>query len=249
MPPRGPVANPDTGTHILEPVLERSPPGSVPFPSPTWPRPLRSRLSPPHPMPRPPAYDRTTLLDQAVRVFWEKGYWDTSISDLVNATGVQRYGLYQSFGDKHGLFLEALERYQETVIAGLLRGLEKPGAALQEIDTFLDRLASKARTPGALRGCLLCNTAAELGQDDPEVAARVDAYTRRLRRAFRGALVRARTLGQLPEDLNAEDGSRFLTGVVIGTSVYARTPGGGDAVQPFVREAKRALRTMGAASL
>lgn len=196
-------------------------------------------------MPRSPTYDRTTLLDQAVRVFWEKGYWDTSISDLVQATGVQRYGLYQSFGDKHGLFLEALERYQRTVIAGLLRPLEKEGAGLGEIDAFLDRLADKALTPGAARGCLMCNTAAELGQDDPEVAVRVEDYTRRMRRAFRSALIHARAIGQLPAAFNAEDASRFLTGVVIGMSVYARTPGGGQAVQPFLREAKRALRTMG----
>jgi TetR/AcrR family transcriptional repressor of nem operon len=194
-------------------------------------------------MPRTPTYDRTEVLDQAVRVFWEKGYWDTSISDLVEATGVQRYGLYASFGDKHGLFLEALERYLDTVITGLLRDLDKPGAALPEIDDLLNRLAAKARTRGGARGCLMCNTAAELGQDDPEVAARVDAYTRRLRRTFRAALIRARSLGQLPESLNAEDMSRYLTGVVIGMSVYARTPGGGDAVQPFLKLAGETLRS------
>jgi TetR/AcrR family transcriptional repressor of nem operon len=192
-------------------------------------------------MPRKPEYNRTELLDQAVRVFWEKGYWDTSISDLVEATGVQRYGLYASFGDKHGLFLEALERYQETVIGGLVRELERPGAALPEIDEFLDRLAHIGKTPGAARGCLICNTAAELGEDDPQVAARVESYTRRIRRAFRGALVRARSLGQVSEELNAEDASRFLTGVVIGASVYARTPGGRDAVQPLLRMAAGGL--------
>lgn len=193
-------------------------------------------------MPRAPEYDRTELLDQAVRVFWEKGYWDTSISDLVEATGVQRYGLYASFGDKHGLFLEALERYLDTVIAGLVRELERPGAALPEIEEFLGRLAEIARKPGASRGCLICNTAAELGQDDQEVALRVEAYTRRLRRAFRTALIRARTLGQVPEGSNADEVARYLTGVVVGASVYARTPGGGDAVQSYLAVAARALR-------
>ena len=193
-------------------------------------------------MPRPPAYNRTELLDQAVRVFWEKGYWDTSIRDLVDATGVQRYGLYQSFGDKHGLFLEALERYLDTVIAGLLRDLERPGAALPEIEAFLERLAAIAPTPGARRGCLICNTAAELGQDDPDVAARIESYTRRMRRAFRGALIRARSLGQVAEGLNAEDVSRFLTGVVVGGSVYARTPEGEAGVPPLMRLALEAVR-------
>lgn len=192
-------------------------------------------------MPRARSYDRIRLLDRAVRVFWEKGYAGTSIRDLVEATGVQRYGLYESFGDKRGLFLSALERYHDTVIAGLLRELERPGAALPEILSFLDRLARTAERPGAARGCLLCNTAAELGEDDSEAAARVDAYSRRLSRAFRAALIRARSLGQVPEDLNAERLSRFLTGIVVGGSVQARTPEGRRSVPALFQVARTAL--------
>ena len=192
-------------------------------------------------MPRARSYDRTRLLDHAVRVFWEKGYASTSIRDLVEATGVQRYGLYESFGDKHGLFLSALERYQDTVIAGLLRELERPGAALPEILALLDRLADTARRPGAARGCLLCNTAAELGEDDAEAAARVDRYIRRLTRAFQAALIRARSLGQVPGELNADRFSRFLTGVVVGGSVQARTREGRRSVPALFQVARTAL--------
>jgi TetR/AcrR family transcriptional repressor of nem operon len=192
-------------------------------------------------MPRAPSYDRTRVLDQAVRVFWEKGYAGTSIRDLVEATGVQRYGLYESYGDKHGLFLSALDRYQDTVIAGLLREVERPGAALPEILGLLDRLARTASRPGAARGCLLCNTAAELGEDDAEAAARVDAYSRRLTRAFQTALIRARTLGQLPEELNADRLSRFLTGIVVGGSVHARTSEGRRCLPALFQVARTAL--------
>lgn len=192
-------------------------------------------------MPRPRSYDRTRLLDHAVRVFWEKGYAGTSIRDLVDATGVQRYGLYESFGDKHGLFLSALERYQDTVISGLLREIERPGAALPEILGFLDRLSATAQRPGAARGCLLCNTAAELGEDDAEAAERVDAYSRRLCAAFQAALIRARTLGQVSAELNADRLSRFLTGVVVGGSVHARTAEGRRCVPALFQVARVAL--------
>ncbi len=192
-------------------------------------------------MPRRRSYDRTRLLDRAVRVFWEKGYAGTSVRDLVDATGVQRYGLYESFGAKHGLFLSALERYQDTVISGLLREIERPGAALPEILAFLDRLSSTAGRPGAARGCLLCNTAAELGEDDVEAAQRVDVYSRRLAAAFRAALIRARTLGQVPTDLNADRLARFLTGVVVGGSVHARTAEGRRCVPALFQVARAAL--------
>ena len=192
-------------------------------------------------MPRAPTYDRTRLLDRAIRVFWEKGYAGTSIRDLVDATGVQRYGLYESFGDKHGLFLSALERYQETVISGLLRELERPGAALPEILGLLDSLTMTAERPGAARGCLLCNTAAELGEDDAEAAEVVDAYSRRLSRAFQAALIRARSLGQVPPELNAVRLSRFLTGVVVGGSVHARTAEGRRCLPALFHVARNAL--------
>ena len=81
-----------------------------------------------------------------------------------------------------------------------------------------------------------------VGAEAPEVALRVEAYTRRLRRAFRTALIRARTLGQVAEEANADEMARYLTGVVVGASVYARTPGGGEAVQSFLAVAARALR-------
>lgn len=188
-------------------------------------------------MPRSRTYDRTELLDQAVRVFWEKGYGGTSVQDLVDATGVQRYGLYESFGDKHGLFLEALERYHDTVIAGLLRELERPGAALPEVRSLLERLARTAERPGAARGCLLCNTAAELGEDDLDAARRVDTFVHRLTRGFQAALIRARGLGQVPESLNADETARFLTGVWIGGSIQARTPVGRAGVPALFRTA------------
>ena len=62
-------------------------------------------------MPRPREFDRDEVLDRAVEVFWMRGYDRTSVQDLVNSMGIQRGSLYATFGDKHHLFLEALDRY------------------------------------------------------------------------------------------------------------------------------------------
>src|ERR1700760_2564745 len=64
-----------------------------------------------------PTYDELTVLTQAVRTFWTRGYAGTSISDLVEATGLSRSSLYQRFVDKDGVFLEALAAYHGRVIA------------------------------------------------------------------------------------------------------------------------------------
>ncbi len=62
-------------------------------------------------MARPREFDRDQVVDRAVEVFWRQGFEATSIQDLVEATGLNRGSLYNTFGDKAGLFEAALERY------------------------------------------------------------------------------------------------------------------------------------------
>ena len=62
-------------------------------------------------MPRPPGYQRSTVLGRATELFWRRGYGATSVADLVTATGLKPGSLYAAFGSKKGLFLEVLAQY------------------------------------------------------------------------------------------------------------------------------------------
>jgi len=75
-------------------------------------------------MARPRQFNREESLKNAMVIFWEKGYEATSLNDLLEATGLARQSLYNTFGDKRGLFLASLRRYAE---AGLnfLVGINK----------------------------------------------------------------------------------------------------------------------------
>ena len=53
-------------------------------------------------------------MEQAVQLFWEKGYEQTSINDLTKAMGIAAPSLYAAFGDKRSLFDEAVARYLAT---------------------------------------------------------------------------------------------------------------------------------------
>jgi TetR/AcrR family transcriptional regulator, transcriptional repressor for nem operon len=69
-------------------------------------------------MPRPKEFDRNAAVERAMSVFWLKGYAATSTDDLLRAMKIGRQSMYDTFGDKWRLYVEALERYQQESIAG-----------------------------------------------------------------------------------------------------------------------------------
>ncbi len=117
-------------------------------------------------------------------VFWRKGFADCSIDDLVAASGVSRYGLYSTFGEKDELYAAALDRYAEGVIEPLFGPLEKEGAGLADIHAYFDRVLAAGERPEARFGCMLCNTVAEADDISAPVARRVSQFLDRLRFGF-----------------------------------------------------------------
>src|SRR5260370_41193475 len=88
-------------------------------------------------MARPREFDREEALERATEVFWAKGYASTSTDDLLTAMGIARQSLYNAFQDKRALYLEALERYQRTTIAGHLQRLNGAASPFAGIKALL----------------------------------------------------------------------------------------------------------------
>ena len=78
-------------------------------------------------MARHKEFERDEALRKAMEVFWARGYGATSMQNLVEHMGINRQSLYDTFGDKHSLYLEALDRYQEVESRKIFELLEKPG--------------------------------------------------------------------------------------------------------------------------
>ena len=94
-------------------------------------------------MARPRQFDPDEVLDRSMHEFWQRGYHDTSVDDLVEATGVRPGSLYNTFrGGKRELFLGSLDRYSKLVVPEKLGALERPGASLAEVRGYFDGLIS-----------------------------------------------------------------------------------------------------------
>jgi AcrR family transcriptional regulator len=140
------------------------------------------------PMPRPRAFDEEQVVAAAKQLFWDRGYLQTSVADLEQATGLSRSSLYMAFGSKRDLFAAALRDYLDTFVDPLLGPLERDDAGLRDIVAYFKILATLFDDPDAHRGCLMINTIGERGGHDPALRREGERFLARLRSAFANAL-------------------------------------------------------------
>jgi TetR/AcrR family transcriptional repressor of nem operon len=173
-------------------------------------------------MARTKEFDQEQALDAAMHLFWKQGYEATSIQQLVDATGVQRQSLYDTFGSKHEMFLQSLLRYQ--ALGGRhLRTLTKryPKGGLPLIRAIFESIASQ--TVGDARGCFAANCAAELGSSDKAVAERVRIGRDGLEEVFERCLVQARDARELKNSSSVSALAQFLVNAFFGLRLIAKT--------------------------
>jgi TetR/AcrR family transcriptional repressor of nem operon len=173
-------------------------------------------------MARPKSFDEEAVLDQAVELFWERGYDGTSLADLEAHLGLGRQSLYNSFGDKHALFLKALDRYKQEVGETIVAGLNAPDAGLDAIRAFFQS-AVESHTSGSRRGCLLTRTISERGSEDAAALRRCNHARDALERSFRHALIGAKRRGEVAPDLDVEATATLLGIQNYGLNVIAKT--------------------------
>ncbi|HEY2200464.1 MAG TPA: TetR/AcrR family transcriptional regulator [Solirubrobacteraceae bacterium] len=168
---------------------------------------------------RPRSFDDRQVVDGAKDIFWRRGYAATSMRDLKEELGVLPGSLYGAFGDKHTLFIRALERYADgTRAAAALLPHSPVLPRLRELLT--DVLTAAHVAPG--RGCMLGNTAAHLLPGD-DAAGRVvrDAF-RELESAIEQALELAQRTGEVADNIDCGAQARLLVTVMQGLHVLAR---------------------------
>jgi TetR/AcrR family transcriptional regulator, transcriptional repressor for nem operon len=170
---------------------------------------------------RPREFDRDAVLEQAMLLFWRKGYEATSLSDITAAADIGRQSLYATFGDKESLFSECLDRYTDLLERELSSVLEAEGAALDNFARFFD--AAESQTIGAkFQGCLLGNTLAELGLKDSKLDRVLRRKVERVRAVYERTLLRAERRGELKAGSNVAALARSLTAFTQGAALLCR---------------------------
>lgn len=172
-------------------------------------------------MVRTRAFDPADALSRAMELFSSRGYSETSMDDLVKATGVSRYGLYGTFGNKRELFEQALEAYADRMGRKSFLRLLEPDASLQHIRRIFDERIEMMSGVGKPRGCLLSHTAMELAPHDREIKDVLQRFIGRMAKTFSIGLETAQARGEVRESLDVRAAGDFLTGALFGLAVLA----------------------------
>jgi TetR/AcrR family transcriptional repressor of nem operon len=179
-------------------------------------------------MARPREFDREVALQKATEVFWAKGYASTSTEDLIAAMGIGRQSLYNAFGEKRSLYVEALERYQQTTTLGHLQRLNAPVSPLEGIAALLLGLIAEDDRLRAM-GCMGVGSVGEFGAGDPELTALrakvgPPVFNRLVERLREG-----QATGEIDPTMEPAQAARFVQMTMTGLQLAAR--GGADAEQ------------------
>ena len=189
---------------------------------------------------RPKEFDRDAALEKAMELFWTRGYEATGLRDLLDHMGIGRQSLYDTFGDKHGLFIAAVKHYDQCITEGIIAQLRAAGSPLQNVRKTLAGISDSV-TDGKCRGCLLTNTLVEVAPHDSEVAAAAKSVLSRVENGFRRTLQQAVKEGELPKDANVRALARYLTSTVQGLVVMGKASVSRAAVKDIVNVALSVL--------
>ncbi|MBP1965985.1 TetR/AcrR family transcriptional regulator [Paenibacillus aceris] len=183
-------------------------------------------------MARNKEFEVHTVLGKAMDVFWEKGYEKTSMQDLVTQMGVHRRSIYDTFGDKHELFMQVIDRYDELVVTPIHHSADGLPSAKQAIRHIFERtIRKKEQSP---RGCLMVNTAVELAVHDEEAAAKVNQSFGKTEAKFQELVELGLKSGEIGGGRDAQKLSQFLNNALLGLRVLVKTTDNREKLQGIV---------------
>lgn len=157
-----------------------------------------------------------------MELFWRNGYAHTSVSDLLAAMEINRWSLYETFGDKAQTFVRALTLYRERWAAFIARHLDQPGSPRAALFALVRAMGREIVDDKLGRGCLIGSSAFDLTQLEPDAAAIVVESLASLEKKLAGVIRRAQEAGEIGPDRDPHELARFVIATINGIRTSGR---------------------------
>lgn len=186
-------------------------------------------------MARHKEFNRDEVLQKAMEVFWARGYEATSMQDLVEQMGINRQSLYDTFGDKHSLFLQVLDRYQEVETRKLSELMNRPGSVKKAFRQLFGMVVEGSCANEHPRGCLMGNSMSELAARCKATAEKTVRHKQTIEEAFYRALLRGKKEGELKHTGDLRAVARFFYNSFLGLVLTAKATQDRKALEDVVK--------------
>jgi len=174
-------------------------------------------------MSRNKSYSNEVVLEKAMNAFWRYGYEATSVRMLEKEMGINQFSIYASFQSKKNLFIQAIQNYREYVKRYRFRILLQEDAGIAELENFLLKAVSSKIPDDDSKGCLVVNTAGEVGNKDSDIAHEINKYYEFIRGMLKNMIRNAIKKGEIPSETDIEKQANFFLGVMQSISVASKT--------------------------
>lgn len=192
-------------------------------------------------MARTREFNADIALKKATELFWELGYANTSMREMVKHTGVAHAGLYTAFGGKEELFLAALKKYEQRIFSYLFSGLESERASLKDIKKLFSFITGASDDKYFKNGCFIANTALEFSGSSDAIDTILKRTFNRQVKAFEHALRHSLSQGLIKETVDIEETAASLTVLFYGCSSLTRMRAPTDAIERAISSALAAI--------
>jgi TetR/AcrR family transcriptional regulator, transcriptional repressor for nem operon len=192
-------------------------------------------------MPKTKQFEEAAVLQKAANVFWEKGYNGTSMDELVAATGLSRSSMYDTFGDKQGLYLKTLEHYRQQAACQLEQWMPPNTPPRQKIALFLQKSAEASLADGHQKGCFILNCTTEMANQNSTVQAFVSGNMEAMENLLMQWAKEGQADGSIGQRFTAQAIARYLFSTLNGLKVVAQARPDKTALQDVVKLALAVL--------
>jgi TetR/AcrR family transcriptional repressor of nem operon len=155
-------------------------------------------------------FDRDEAVEQATRLFWERGYVGASLRDLLKAMRIGESSFYHLFGSKRQLYLKCLEHYNDTITRRRLAVLESEASVRKAVRKFFDRLLDELEEPRTPRICLMARSLSTDVLDEAELRPYVTSSMDLFEKQFVLRLQRAKRQKELPANFPVETAAQIV---------------------------------------
>ena len=173
-------------------------------------------------MPRPREFCVNEALDSAMDAFWKNGYEATSLFDLMEAMDLHKGSIYKAFGDKHSLFVAALQHYLEQAHMFDQSVLEDARSPREGIRAWLNRDIKQKCGDDMKRGCLMVNALTELAYKDEEVAKIIKTHIADLSKLLTRTIQQGQDMNQFRTDISAGELAQLLITHLFGLATMGK---------------------------